>query len=172
MEAFAQAIEIKLENLVKNARIPEKDLIGIPQEFLLSLENEDDEFYHQFTKAINFTSLQEADNNYNQEFGSKDNYIAMKLGIVRGPDNDVQQAHVKKRVVNDEGKPLGIANDNSILDLRQYKVEFWDGEVEIMTANLTTENILAQVDDNGYMHMMLDEIEDHRVLTRGCSYEK
>ena len=67
-------------------------------------------------------------------------------------------------MVDDEGKPVGIANDNPILDLRQYEVEFLDGETEIMTANLIAKIFLAQVDDNGHIHMMLDEIEDHRVL--------
>ena len=148
----------------KDVNIPDKDLIGIPQEFLIGLEKEDDEFYHQFMKVINDASLLEADDKYNQEFGRKDNYIDMKLGIVRGPDGDVQQAHVKKRVVDDEGRPMGVANDNPILDLRQYEVEFLDGETKILTANLIAENILAQVDHNGYLHMMLDEIEDHRVL--------
>ena len=164
MDSFTQSIETKLGNSAKDIDIPDKDLIGIPQEYLIGLEKEDDEFYHQFTKVINDASLLEADDSYNQEYGKKDNYIGMKLGIVRGPDGDVQQAHVKKRVVDDEGRPLGIANDNPILDLRQYEVEFLDGETEILTANLIAENILAQVDDNGYMHMMIDEIEDHRVL--------
>ena len=80
---------MKLGDSVKNEHIPEKDLIDIPQEFFFGLEKEDDEFYHQFTKAINDASLLEADDNDNQEFGSKDNYIGMKLGIVRGPDDDV-----------------------------------------------------------------------------------
>ena len=51
MDAFTEAIEIKLGNSVRNARIQEKDLIGIPQEFLLELEKENDEFYSQFTKT-------------------------------------------------------------------------------------------------------------------------
>ena len=164
MEAFTDAIETKLGNSVKSATIPEKDLLGIPQEFLSELESEDDKFYNLFTKSINDQSLKEADDCYDQEFGSKDNYIGMKLGIVRGPDNDVQQARVKQRVVDDEGKAIGTPHDNPILDLRQYEVEFLDGETEIMTANLIAENILSQVDDNGHVHLMLDEIEDHRVL--------
>ena len=33
-----------------------------------------------------------------------------------------------------------------------------------MTASLIAENIIARVDDDGHSHMMLAEIEDHRVL--------
>ena len=114
--------------------------------------------------CINDPSLQEADDCYDQEYGSTDSYIGIQLGIVRGPDNDVQHAHVKRRDIDEEGKPVGVPHNNLILDMRQYEVEFLDGETEVMTANLIAENILVQVDDNGHVHMMIDEIEDHRVL--------
>ncbi len=48
--------------------------------------------------------------------------------------------------------------------MRQYELEFNNGDSEILTANLIAENIIAQVDDEGHEHMMLDEIEDHRIL--------
>ena len=38
MDTFTETIEAKLGNSVRNVRIPEKDLIGIPQGFLLELE--------------------------------------------------------------------------------------------------------------------------------------
>lgn len=105
------------------------------------MEREDGEFYNQFTKSINDPSLQEVDDCYNQEFGNNDNYIGMKLGIMWGPDIDVQQAHAKQQVVDDEGKHMGIPHDNPILDRRWYEVEFSDGETEVMTANLMAEKI-------------------------------
>jgi hypothetical protein len=37
-----------------------------------------------------------------------------------------------------------------------------DGEVEILTANIIAENLLAQVDEEGHIQMLIDEIEDHR----------
>ena len=59
---------------------------------------------------------------------------------------------------------MGVANNNPILDTRQYEVEFLDGQVEILTANIIAENIIAQADNEGHYHLSLDEIEDHRVL--------
>ena len=38
------------------------------------------------------------------------------------------------------------------------------GYLETMTANLKAENIIARVDNDGHEHLMMDEIEDHRVL--------
>ena len=59
----------------------------------------------------------------------------MKLGIPRGPDEELQHAQVKRRAVDEHGNPKGVAHDNPLLDTRQYEVEFRDGEIEVMTAN-------------------------------------
>ena len=45
MENSTDVIELKLGNSVKGADIPEKDLIGVPWDFLLELESDDAEFY-------------------------------------------------------------------------------------------------------------------------------
>ena len=34
----------------------------------------------------------------------------------------------------------------------------------MMTANIIAENLLAQVDKEGHRHLMIDKIEDHRIL--------
>ena len=47
--------------------------------------------------------------------------------------------------------------------MRQYGVEYIDGVSEVLTANTIAENILAQVDDNGYHSRELDEILDYRM---------
>ena len=61
-----------------------------------------------------------------------------------------------------DGKPLGVPGHNPLLDNRVCKVEFVDGEVEILTANVIAENLLAQVDAEGNRFLFLEEIEDHR----------
>ena len=48
------------------------------------------------------------------------------------------------------------------MDSRQYKIEFNDGQVEILPANIIAESILSQVDEDGHKQMMLDKIIDHR----------
>jgi hypothetical protein len=37
------------------------------------------------------------------------------------------------------------------------------GETEAYTANLIAEAIYAKIDDEGYSHMMMDEIVDHKM---------
>ena len=51
-----------------------------------------------------------------------------------------------------------------MMDTSQYEVEFNDGDTEQLAANVIAENLLAQVDDHGHRHLMLEEIVDHRVL--------
>lgn len=65
------------------------------------------------------------------------------------------------RAINNDGKPIGIANNNPLLDSRQYEGEFLADSVEILTANTITENFLGQVDKESHQQKMLAEIIDH-----------
>ena len=71
-----------------------------------------------------------------------------------------------------EGNPVGIANNNPILDTCEYIIEFMDGHEETMTANLIAEYLFSQVDDDGNHQVLLDEIIDHRVDTKIAVHEK
>ena len=53
-------------------------------------------------------------------------------------------------------------HDNPMMDQRQYEVEFIDGRIEVLTANVIAENLLAQVDDNSHRHLLIYEIEGYR----------
>ena len=130
---------------------------------MIDLEREDNTFYNEFTKAINDPSLKEADDGTMNQFGLTDQYVGMKK-LPRGPDGELKYAQVKKRAVNHEWLPVGRAHSNPLFDMRQYEVGFNDGDLETMTANLIAENIIARVDDEGHEHLMMDEIEDHRIL--------
>ena len=73
-------------------------------------------------------------------------------------------ATVRKRVRDEDGQPVGVAHNNPMLDSRKYEVEYIDGHVEELTANLIAENLMAQVDEEGRRQMMLSSIMDHRTL--------
>jgi hypothetical protein len=100
------------------------------------------------------------------EVGGIDPYVNMELGLPRGPDDELRRAHVKRRAIDVNGRPIGRPSTNPLLDSRQYEVEYLDGETEILTANIIAENLLAQVNDEGHRQMMIEEIEDHRVLDK------
>ena len=96
----------------------------------------------------------------------------MELGIRRHDDARLDHAVVKRRKTDIEGRPMGIANKNPILDTSQYEVEFLNGDIEILTANQIAENLLAQVDEEGYRQMFIDEIIDHRVNKDAITKDK
>ena len=59
---------------------------------------------------------------------------------------------------------MGTHHNNILMDTSMYEVEYENGDVQAVAANVIAENLLAQVDDDGKRHHMLDEIVDHRVL--------
>ena len=67
-----------------------------------------------------------------------------------------------KRARTDDGKAIGTAHSNPILDTRSYEIEFTDGTRDKVTANTIAENMYAQIDDQGNSFLLLDEIQDHR----------
>ena len=96
----------------------------------------------------------------------------MELGIRRHDDARLDHAVVKRRKTDIEGRPMGIANKNPILDTSQYEVEFLNGDIKILTANQIAENLLAQVDEEGNRQMFIDEIIDHRVNKDAITKDK
>ena len=82
----------------------------------------------------------------------------MEVGLPRGPDGELENAIVKKRAVDIDYVPIGKANANPIMDTCRYGVEFEDGTIEILPANILAENILSQVDEDGNKQLLFEEI--------------
>ena len=95
---------------------------------------------------------------------SFDGYLSMEVGMPREEDGAIEHAIVKRRAVDSLGQPVGVANSNPLLDTREYDIEYSDGTIETVTANLIAENILSQVNEKGHRQLMLDEIIDHKYL--------
>ena len=93
----------------------------------------------------------------------------MKLKLPHG--EDWIEARVTKRAKSEDGTPLGTRNDNPILDTRQYEVEYDDGYVRKLQANIIAENLLSQVDSEGREFTIMDEISDHRKDTTAIPKE-
>ena len=85
----------------------------------------------------------------------------MELGI-RRDDEWLHHARVKQIAVYQDGRTIGIPSNNPLIDSRRYEVEYLYGTIEVLTANIIAENLLAQVDDQGHRHLLIDEIEDHQ----------
>jgi hypothetical protein len=45
-------------------------------------------------------------------------YVNMEISLPRGEDNRMEFAKVTKRAKDNDGNPIGVANDNPIMDTR------------------------------------------------------
>jgi len=85
----------------------------------------------------------------------------MEVALPREDDGPTF-AKVTKRLRDANGVPIGVANDNPILDTRVYEVEYMDGRKASLAANAIATNMFAQIDDDGNRFVLLDSIVDHR----------
>ena len=49
-----------------------------------------------------------------------------------------------------------------MFDTREYDIEFTDGAIERYTVNVIAVNVFAQVNEEGNMYLILQEIVDHK----------
>ena len=78
------------------------------------------------------------------------------------PQNgEYQPAKVVGRAKNELGVITGNYDENPIMNTIMYEVEFPDGQVKQYAANIIAENLLNQVDDEGYTITRIDCILDH-----------
>ena len=54
-----------------------------------------------------------------------------------------------------------MVTPNPLTNTSLYEVEFSDGYVEELQYNIITENMISQVDSEGYHYQLLAEISDH-----------
>ena len=122
--------------------------------------DEDPDFTEEFHEVISNNELKEADDNFTPYVYNS--YLNMELAIPQGDSLEPRLARVTKRLKDANGLPIGLANENPILDTRMYEVEYLDGEQASLTANNIAENLFAQIDDEGNRQVLMDEIIGHR----------
>ncbi len=71
------------------------------------------------------------------------------------------KGHVTARKRDQDSNPVGHANDNLILDIRSYIVNFDDGNQTELTAKMIAESLYSQCDPGSNQYILLEEIVDH-----------
>jgi Reverse transcriptase (RNA-dependent DNA polymerase) len=89
-----------------------------------------------------------------------DGYITSQVLLPKGDEFKV--GTVVQRKMDADGNPTGKGNTNPILDTREYKVEFPDGEVLEYSANIIAENLYSQIDSEGRRYLLMESILDHK----------
>ena len=69
---------------------------------------------------------------------------------------------VARRSLDADGRMTGTYHDNPFLNTIIYDVKFPDGQVKEYSTNIIAENMLTQVDSDGYSLSLIDSIIDHQ----------
>ena len=101
------------------ARDKDDDITDVTYWNRLSISKHDLKFDEEFKKVISNDGVPEADDHNAVETPEMfDSFINMEVGLPRGNDGELYHAIVKRRVVDDDGKPLGVGTSNPITDTR------------------------------------------------------
>ena len=122
--------------------------------------DDDPDFQEEFDNAVNNPEVEEADELFTPD--TYDQYLQMELALPQGDSLEPRLARVTKRLKDASGIPIGMADQNPLLDTHMYEVEFADGEKASLAANYIAENLFAQVDDEGNHQVPMNEIIDYR----------
>jgi hypothetical protein len=91
-----------------------------------------------------------------------ENYLSAELMLPK--DGVMVKGRVTARKRDQDGNPVGLANDNPILDTRSYIVNFDDGDQTEFPANMIAESLYSQCDPDGNQYVLLEEIANHQCL--------
>ena len=89
-----------------------------------------------------------------------DKYVTAQVVFPKG--DSLLYGKVARRKRDGDGNLIGRANRNPVLDTSIYEVEFEDGRTEAFAANAIAEHLYAQVDEQGFQYLLIDEIIDHK----------
>ena len=79
----------------------------------------------------------------------------MELTLDQGGDRK-EFAIVKKILEYANRRPIGVTNDNPILDSRMYEVKYRDGYLAAKEASVIDENLFTQVDQEGNRFVLIN----------------
>ena len=89
-----------------------------------------------------------------------DKIINAEVMIQNG--DEMAMRKVTRRSLDADGRTTGTNHDNPFLNTITYDVELPDGQVKEYSANIIAENMLTQVDSDGYSLSLMDSIIDHQ----------
>lgn len=89
-----------------------------------------------------------------------DNYVGVSIMLPRGESSARGKVIARKR--DAKGNPVGRADTNPVKDSRTYEVQFPDGEVAELTANVIAEAMYASCDREGNEYLLFDCIVGHK----------
>ncbi|KAI2505177.1 Reverse transcriptase (RNA-dependent DNA polymerase) [Fragilaria crotonensis] len=124
------------------------------------LESFDTPIYDRYDDDVDGAAPLVADDVDDDDVDTYDQYIGAEVELPIG--GRMMNAKVRGRKRMADGSVVGRANPNPILDTRTYEVEFPDGQIAEMAANVIAQNMYAMCDEEGNQFLLLAGIVDHR----------
>ena len=165
-KAFDEAIQKKIGDAVKETEVDP----------MLRMDIVDDDFQEILDDPYDTSKYDpeepdaerpDVDDYTPEEF---DGLIGAQVRMSKGAG--FEPATVKSRKRDADGRPIGLRHSNPLLDSRVYEIEYPDGHVEEVAANVIADAIYSQVDSEGREHVILDEILEHRSDGNAIKKEK
>ena len=88
----------------------------------------------------------------------------MKIGVRRCGGGELVCASIDRCAVDVNGKPIGMPNENIFTDSKTNVLYYFDGMVEVLSANIITDNSSSQVDEEVWMQNIISTVIYHRVV--------
>ena len=132
-----------------------EDFVNNPE-----LESFDTPIYDRYDDDVDGGAPLVADDVDEGDVDTYDQYVGAEVELPIG--GRMVNAKVRGRKRMADGSVVGRANLNPILDTRTYEVEFPDGQIAEMAANVIAQNMYAMCDEEGNQFLLLAGIIDHR----------
>ena len=122
MRDYKSKVEITVDAQLANITQTFRD---VAPWHVIDPEDEDPDFFNEFTRVIDDAALAHADSDAACEVSTNpmevgsDQYVVMEPALPRGNDGLMMYARVTKRLGDNEGIPVGTANDILLLDSRK-----------------------------------------------------
>jgi hypothetical protein len=126
MAEFTKSVEARLNDANFTIDIGAKTE---PEDWSLTSYENDEDWIAEFNAVVADETVPEEEGTYDI---STDTYVNMEITLPRNIDGSPMVGRVTKRAKNDDGKPIGTAHSNPLLDSRAYEVELADGNVETL----------------------------------------
>ena len=94
------------------------------------------------------------------------NYVKTSVMLLR--ENTYSRGEVIGQKRGAYGNDVGRSNNKPIFDLRKHCVEFDDGEVRKLMANVIAKSMYSECNDSGNEYLMMDLIVDYHKLIQSC----
>ena len=100
-----------------------------------------------------------SDNSFKNEKPLLDQMIGLELNMPHM--DEMRRAKVMRRTTSPEGEEYGAHDPNPLLSTIAYDLEFDDGSIKQVGANIIAQQMYQQVDSDGHMSTMIEHIVDH-----------